>query len=274
MSVKTPKLIFVFSAVACVALRVYLKLTAVDPATGFYEGGGIAVTALNLLLLVSVAALVVTGLLTGRKAAARGLRLGVAGRALALLTGLSAAVYGATFAADRFSRIDLSGGSNLKLLLLGLALQFIAFVLAPLGSAAFFLLVGLRGGREGFSTCGWLALCPLVWQIGLLLVTFMSYTAVRSVSDQMLAVLAMVFAAPFLLNHARWAGEVVRERGLAQLPAYGLPFALLALTVSAGALAALPAGRAVEVALGLPALCFYLCAGAYAAVLCFSIEAD
>lgn len=41
-------------AAVCLILRVVLKLTAVDPATGFYEGGGALPLVFNILLGVSV----------------------------------------------------------------------------------------------------------------------------------------------------------------------------------------------------------------------------
>ena len=274
MSEKTPKLLFIFFAVACAVLRVYLKLTAVDPSTGFYEGGGIAVPTLNLLLVAGVAALLLLGLIQSRGRAARTLRLCPVCRALAALTGVSGAVFAAVFGAERLRGFELPGGSGANLLLLGLLLQFVAFFIAPLLSALYFLWIGLKGGEEGFSANGWLALAPLVWQIGLLLVTFMGYTAVRSVSDQMLTVVSMILIAPFLLSHARATADVDRSRGLAQLAAYGLPFALVSLTVSVGMLAALPAGRAVGAALGLPGAVFYLCAGLYAAALSFAVRRE
>ena len=57
MSDQLSKMLFLFFAIACTALRVFLKLTAVDPSTGFYEGGGIAVPVFLALLVLAVIAL-------------------------------------------------------------------------------------------------------------------------------------------------------------------------------------------------------------------------
>ena len=57
MTDQRSKMLFLFFAIACTALRVYLKLTAIDPATGFYEGGGAAVPALWVLAAAALLAI-------------------------------------------------------------------------------------------------------------------------------------------------------------------------------------------------------------------------
>ena len=51
----------------CLLLRIVLKLTAIDPATGFYEGGGALPLLFNVLLGASVLLLLALGFLSGRK---------------------------------------------------------------------------------------------------------------------------------------------------------------------------------------------------------------
>ena len=262
MSDQNSKMLFLFFAIACAALRVFLKLTAVDPATGFYEGGGAARLAFNLLLAVGVIALLALRL---RRTQPAVLQAGRIPRVLAALTGLSGGIYAALYFLDRLSRMDLSGG--LLVGTVGLLLQMITLVIAPVCAVYLYLRIALLGGKQEFEVNGWVALSPILWQLGVLLLTFMSSTAIRSISDQMLTVLAMIFSLPFLLTHARWAGNVLRGKGVARMPAYGFPYAVLAISLGAGMVAAALAGREVSASLGLPGALHYLCSGLYAASL-------
>ncbi len=262
MTDQRSKMLFLFFAIACTALRVYLKLTAIDPATGFYEGGGAAVPALWVLAAAAVVAL---ALLRLRRTPPAVLQPGPCCRVFAALAGLSGGLFAAVYFLDRLSQMDLSGG--LLVGTVGLLLQMITLVIAPAFTLYLLLRVAALGGRQGFETNGWIALAPIIWQLGLLLLTFMSYTAVRSVSDQMFTILSMVLSLLFWLAHARWAGNVLRGKGIARMHAYGFPYAVLAISTGAGMVAAFLAGRPVQVGLGLPGALYLLFSGLYAAAL-------
>lgn len=75
----------------------------------------------------------------------------------------------------------------------------------------------LEGGLRTLRMNGWLMLLPLVWEIGELLSSFMAYTALRNVSDQMLTIVMLILMAPFLLC-AR-AHPVGRRRRKGRAPA-------------------------------------------------------
>ena len=164
--------------------------------------------------------------------------------------------------------MDLSGG--LLIGTIGLLLQMITLVIAPVFSIYLFLRIAVLGGNKEFEANGWVSLAPILWQLGVLLLTFMSYTAIRSVSDQMLTILTTIFSLPFLLTHARWSGNVLRGKGIARMPAYGFSYAVLAISTGAGMVAAAIAGKSVDVALDLPGALYYLLSGLYAASLSLS----
>ncbi len=118
---------------------------------------------------------------------------------------------------------------------------------------------------------GLLLLVPLAWQVALLLSSFMEYTAIRSVSDQMLTTVMLILLAPFLLAHARVLGQIDPDRGARQAVVFGLPFALVAFCACMGMLAASLAGRGVTVAPSPVFSAFYLFFGIYAAAFCLEL---
>ncbi|MFR9189932.1 MAG: hypothetical protein ACLVL7_06595 [Anaerotruncus massiliensis (ex Togo et al. 2019)] len=74
-------------AAVCLILRVVLKLTAVDPATGFYEGGGALPLVFNILLGVSVLLLLAAGYLSGRRMRGASVTFTIPLRALSIAAG-------------------------------------------------------------------------------------------------------------------------------------------------------------------------------------------
>lgn len=279
MTYKTPKTIFLFSLIACTALRIYLKLTTIDPATGFYEGNAIVVTAFYLLLIVSVAALFFLRIFVKTPIS---VSFPKCIKLPAVLTGAAALVACASPLLTRLSALSLPTGSLPGILvgLVSLLLTFAIFIAAPVITGGLFLWLGARAGAPvgpqddarpalPLRCNGIMALAPLFWQTGVLLTSFMAYTAVRSVSDQMLALVSLIFFVPFLLAHARVLAGVDPVKGARQLVAFGLPFSLLAISTSCGALAAAATGQSLTVSLSLAQSVFYLFAGIYAALLCF-----
>lgn len=252
---KTTKTVFIFSAICCTVLRVLLKLNAVDPSTGFYEGGGILVPVFNFLLGVSAVALLALGLLW-RPAAPSG---GGAPRVLTAVLGAATLAYSAYEILSLMNTMDISSA------LLPLLFQFV-------GAASGFSFLWIAFTQRGISShaAAYAMLLPLVWQVYTLLSLFMKYTIIRSASDQLLNVLMLVFLAPFLLAHGRLLGGINPEKGRRHQLAFGLPFALFAVTASCGTIVATLGGRSVDIALGMPAAIYYLVFAAYAVSCVFS----
>lgn len=280
----------------CLLLRIVLKLTAIDPATGFYEGGGALPLLFNVLLGASVLLLLALGFLSGRK-------LRGASVAFTLpLRALSAAAGAALFCWTLLRLGELPGVLSadypfmpklllcLFTLLFRLALPLVGACLFVriAGAGDFTIPCGFRAfaadpdsalsdphsgpGPRTLRMNGWLMLLPLVWEIGELLSSFMAYTAIRNVSDQMLTIVMMILMAPFLLAHARILSGVGVEKGLRQLLFFGPAFALFAIAVPGGMIAAALAGKTVALGLSPVSAVFYFLSGLYAAVLCLSLR--
>ncbi|MEM1484688.1 hypothetical protein V6615_07365 [Oscillospiraceae bacterium PP1C4] len=264
MNYKLPKTIFIFSSIACVALRIFLKLSAVDSFTGFYEGDTLTVIIFNILLGAAIIAMFALGLLA--KPTAHTMNYRLPSRILAMLTGISALVFSST---NLFSQI--SEFTNFSA---SLNLASLVFNLIGVASGVVFLNLGFRmhSDSAGYRANGVLLLLPLLWQVYVLLTSFMSYTAIRSVSDQLLATLMLISLVPFLLAHGRILAGADTNRGIRHLVAFGLPFSLLALTTSIGTIAAALAGKPLEIALSFTGAVFYLVTGLYAASCIFSLS--
>ena len=273
MTIKLSKRLFLAAAILCVLLRCALKFISIDPDTGYYEGYDALVLLFNLLLTVSTAALIVLPMLK-RTSEIRCVCFGSAARLFSILSGAALLL----FAAGRISAsiAEISSGSDASPLAFRFSTLgvFVFMGIVPALSGGILIAVGLRArGQSGAGGMnGWLLLVLLVWQVAQLLVTFMDFTAVRHVSDQMLAVMSMVLGAPFFLAHGRVLSGIGHDKGVRQLAAFGLPFALLSLTLSIPSIAASLAGRAFPFGLPLTGSVLYLCLGLYAASLGLSIQ--
>ncbi|MCI8648995.1 MAG: hypothetical protein HFG20_02655 [Anaerotruncus sp.] len=263
----------------CGGLRIYLKLTAVDPSTGFYEGGGIIATLFLPLAGVFAAAMFLLGLL--QHTYDPSLYCSLPMRLFALLTAVAAVPFayeGVLSHLAALERMQLFhyGPVQLVLHLFIWGVGLLCTTIAPLVSVWFFLQTALRArGVYRFpAVSGALALFPLLWQAAYLLRTFMAYTAIRSVSDQMLSVLSMIFCIPFLLANGRVLGGIDAEKGLRQLVTFGRPFALLAICSAISTIAGALSGRMVEAAPSLFAGIFYLTLGCYAAAITWDCQPE
>lgn len=283
-------------AAVCLILRIVLKLTAIDPQTGFYEGGGALPPLFSILLGASVLALLLLGFLLGRKARGAGISFGIPLRVLAFATGVLLFCWTLLHWRDIAEVFSADMALPPKLLSCIFALLF--RIVLPWISAYLFLRIAgfgpftisceyrtnepvpvlpenvfdLEGGLRTLRMNGWLMLLPLVWEIGELLSSFMAYTAIRNVSDQMLTIVMLLLMAPFLLAHARILSGVGAEKGVRQLLLFGPAFALLAIAVPGGMIAAALAGKTVALGLSPAAAVFYFVFGLYAAVLCLSLK--
>ena len=289
-------------AAVCLILRVVLKLTAVDPATGFYEGGGALPLVFNILLGVSVLLLLAAGYLSGRRTRGASVTFTIPLRALAFAAGISLAVWAflnvegileilpEVLTPDSRLLFNLFYCLFVGLFRLVLPIVFIYVLECIAGFVPNRKLwkdlpgkdepdfahpinpFDLREAHGYLRMNGWLMLLPLVWEIGELLSSFMAYTALRNVSDQMLTIVMLILMAPFLLAHARILSGVGAEKGVRQLLFFGPAFALFAIAVPGGMIAAALAGKTVALGLSPAAAVFYFLSGLYAAALCLSLR--
>ena len=289
-------------AAVCLILRVVLKLTAVDPATGFYEGGGALPLVFNILLGVSVLLLLATGYLSGRRTRGASVTFTIPLRALAFAAGISLAVWAFLNVEGILEILPEVLTPDSRLLFKLFYCLFVVLFRLVLPIVFIYVLECIAGfvpnrklwkdlpGKDepdfahpinpfdlreahGYLRMnGWLMLLPLVWEIGELLSSFMAYTALRNVSDQMLTIVMLILMAPFLLAHARILSGVGAEKGVRQLLFFGPAFALFAIAVPGGMIAAALAGKTVALGLSPAAAVFYFLSGLYAAALCLSLR--
>ena len=280
MSDKLPKGLFICSAVTCMLLWVFIKLTMIEPATGFYTGSSPLITFFNLLLFLSCLLLFVLGLFQKREWNLQETIWNLPLlRFLSILCGAGAIAsagyfgwlqydyYLSTFN-FAFDLIDLIGW------VAGFAGRVFFFVLMPVVSGFLWIRLGVRPPSASLSPNPYLCLAPVLWQIGLSVSFFMSFTSMRAAADQRFGITQAVLAVPFLLAFARLTSKIDPARGMRYLRLFGLVFALFALVSAGGALAAMLAGRRVTVALPLVMeLFFYPVLALYAVVFLFSVKA-
>lgn len=278
MPYKTSKFIFFFSMVACVGLRIYLKLSYIDPDTGFYtDEGQLFAIAYGVILGVSCIAVIITALFSHKNTSTVYAAYPNQVRGMAALAGIVALPVAGLSAFAQFSYMaDLDFPGPVVVGALMLLLRLICLAAAPVVSAVLFIYIGFKGTGDSrtFRINGLLMLVPLIWQVANLLTSYMSYTAIRSVSDQRYTVVMLILLVPFLLAYGRVMGGVNPEKGMRQMTAFGLSFAIVALSVSAGILAAPFFGKATDIAISLSEAGFYFCLGLYAAALCMNTESE
>ncbi len=278
MLTKPQKLIFPAALLCCTVLRIYLKLSVIEPSTGFYKNNPALPSIFNWVLGISCIALLLFGWLFGSKETAPVLHMNLSARVFLVASGIAALVFIGSSLLEQVDSLltfnpDLPGAAVLFSLLLSVFGIFCLLV-APVIAGILWIVIGLKGTREAGRYHGVLLLLPVLWQSAMLLTTFMNYTLMRSVSDQMLAIVMLILMVPFLLANGRMLGGIDAKKGARHLIMFGLPFSLVAVPLSLGVLAASFAGKAVEIGLSPFAAVFYLCMGLYAASSVFSLRRE
>uniref|UniRef100_UPI003A8A264D hypothetical protein n=2 Tax=Oscillospiraceae TaxID=216572 RepID=UPI003A8A264D len=268
----------------------------------FYEGGGALPLVFNILLGVSVLLLLAAGYLSGRRTRGASVTFTIPLRALAFAAGISLAVWAFLNVEGILEILPEVLTPDSRLLFKLFYCLFVVLFRLVLPIVFIYVLECIAGfvpnrklwkdlpGKDepdfahpinpfdlreahGYLRMnGWLMLLPLVWEIGELLSSFMAYTALRNVSDQMLTIVMLILMAPFLLAHARILSGVGAEKGVRQLLFFGPAFALFAIAVPGGMIAAALAGKTVALGLSPAAAVFYFLSGLYAAALCLSLR--
>ncbi|MBC8585534.1 hypothetical protein [Youxingia wuxianensis] len=227
MNYKLSRIIFLFSAIACIIIRAVLKIFSVDPVSGFYEGYDFVVAVFNILMLASCAGIFICAYIKPEKRIPS-VGLSPSLRAAAIFTGIAMELVSVTDMISVFREtFNFGAPFNIALLL---------FSLCGIASGVVFLLLGMRCQEDGslVPVNGIAMLLPLVWQLYHLLASFMEYTAIQSVSDQLLCSLSLIALVVFLFVHARVAANLSTAKTYRQLFAFGLIFSLLAFTTCAG----------------------------------------
>jgi len=191
----------------CVGVRVWFKFNAMDPATGFYTGARFLAWGLNAVMGLCVASLFLIYLLRRTDSDYPVLRRYRLTAFFALLTGISIALY----------QLEAFGVPVFGILDPGVDHTGITFVLSLVAgglSAIVFIFMGMRAlFGKGQMRGGILTLIGGAWLMIIIVGTFNSYTTLTTISDNLLAVLFMLFCALFLAGHARTLSGLSRKNG-------------------------------------------------------------
>lgn len=196
-----------FSALAvCGVCRTLLVLSFMDRETGFYLVNNGIVTVFNVALVAAVLFwFVASRLRRPHNDYPVAYRSVVAG-GLSILTGLSILAH--VFLDSPYP--DMEQGYS-ALLLQGRTVA--SMVLGSIAALSFFLFARVSFMGRASRAAVWPGLFAGLWQAFMLVTRFNSYTTLTTITDNLLAVLFMVFASLFLVGHARTLLGYARKDG-------------------------------------------------------------
>ncbi len=191
--------------VICGGIRIRLKLLHMDHSTGFYTGSPLGVAVFYTVLGLCVVSLFLLYLLRrtgGDYPVLRSQRrLGIP----AILLGISILLY----TAESLSLLPVGWGNPIRMSRLSVIIGGVLGVAASMA----FLASGIQGLRFNRMQGGLLVLVPGIWMLVNLVCRFNSYNTLTTTSDHLLTVLFMLFAAVFLVGHARTLSGLARKDG-------------------------------------------------------------
>lgn len=188
--------LFAVLTLVTAGLRFYLKFSLMDPTTGFYllEGAQPWVTLFNLLLAATVVAVAVVVL----RRKPEPMESGVINCKVAGICAVAAGFFvevGAITSGFNLVMAAVEGYSFPVFTLLMDGLSLVAgLVLVCHGFAAV-------SGNGRFGRSGVIAVVAVVWGLLTMLTTFLSYSVVKAMSDNLLNTLALVCLVVFLLGY-------------------------------------------------------------------------
>ncbi len=191
--------------VICGGIRMRLKLLHMDHSTGFYTGSPLGVAVFHTVLGLCIVSLFLLYLLRrtgGDYPVLRSQRrIGIP----AILLAISILLH----TAESLNLLPFGYSNPVRISRLS------AIICGVLGVAASiaFLASGIQGLRFGRMRGGLLVLVPGIWMLVTLVCRFNSYTTLTTSSDHLLTVLFMLFAAVFLVGHARTLSGLARKDG-------------------------------------------------------------
>ena len=233
-------MLFGLVTLAALALRLVLKLTMIDPETGFYllEGVGPWPMLFNLLLAAGVVAAVLWVLRQKPEGGAFAPCRVQGG--LTVLSGFAAEVWAILQVMEQ-----LSGGKIQLLTLL------VAVISIGAGLYLMNLGVGDAAGRQGRGISAAGASLLILWSVAVMLSIFLSYSVVVTISDHLLTTLTLVSVVIFLVGYTKLRMGMSGRRAGAQTALGGLLGAFFGLS---GCLPSLAAGAMGIKELDTPAL--------------------
>lgn len=213
-----------FAALAAIlVLRLVLVFGFTDLRSGFYTGGGTAVTVLGII--TAAAAVWLFSALFVIPKNKGDMRLPDADRMVAWHIVCAIA-------------LCAGGIGQFSLLFQTLKGAYFLSGIFTFFAAAYFALAAVRGWRSGMRHAPYAALLPVVWAAVHLIVTWTQYTVIVNIPAYLFDMLKMVSFMLFFYYYARYAGGVPAGRERAGLYSFGLLSLLFGITSAVPAFAA------------------------------------
>jgi hypothetical protein len=242
--------VFFAGLLAAIPMRTCVIMFDIDPKTGFYNGGGSLVAALNILLLIVTVLLLVPSFIKSfRKLSAQPRHSAAAGFLLAAVAILFVidAVNDFVGAANDMQALHVGELSELaRSTLLNSMYGAAVNCVFGLAAAAFFALyssASFKGRRIAMPVASKM---PVLWAGVKLMSAFIRYTDIVKNSEYLYDMLKMVFVMIFLYYHARFTGKVSNGNELKGMLAFGLPAVFFSLVSILPRYIALALGRTAQ----------------------------
>ncbi|MDR2932563.1 MAG: hypothetical protein LBV27_05590 [Oscillospiraceae bacterium] len=212
--------IFFAALTVCGVMRIILRLSLIDPATGFYTAtAGIIPTVFNIIFGAALVALLILNRLRRGNNDYPVHRRGRALPILAIAAGLSMLAFAWLGLPDHFGQSGVrSEGWATFVLVFNYAFTTV--------SGLIMVYAGVHGFVSEKQPSALLLIIPPIWQLVLLLSRFNGYFSILYISDNLLIILFMAFATLFYIGHARTLCGFGRKDGRNYVISAGLGTAL------------------------------------------------
>lgn len=249
LDVKTMLLALLAALVCAVPLRTVQLFTNIEPHTGFFTETDWTVYTVYGVLLVGTAVLFLLPMLSSRLPASRPVirksyAISVGGFFFAVGIAYDVIVC-AMRISDTFAH-DFVGADVFTLLFTNGLLALLLQAVCGAAACVYFVLFALSylQGNSVFCKYKFLGLMPLFWILFRLVSRFMTKISFTVLSELLIELAMLSFAALFMMSFARVSAGVNQKGEMQKCIRYGLPVAFLALTVGISRLACTLGGKA------------------------------
>ncbi len=245
MSMKHAWTVFFAALIVALPMRLYQLFVLMEEDTGFLTGGALTTTILAVVLLAAFAAIAVASMGSKR------MPIGYAPlRSIptAVLSGLTGALLlfdsiGNIFTySAQLSEVSKKMENTTPAAVIGLAMSIIGIAAAV---AIFLAAYGFATGTNPLGMHPLVALLPSVWGCVLLVLLFISYTAVVNVSENVYDMFSVVLLLLFLFAQSKLFVGIENAKSGRMIYAAGLPAVLMAFLTSIPTLLMAAMGRTV-----------------------------
>ena len=225
-------IVFIAAIIIALPLRLYQYMGGVlEPQTGFFAESNWSVYALYGVLAIAGVAIILLGLLNGKKLAydtAKTVRPGFGALSGLVAAGLILDTFACLQQVGNLEELSSAAKSSPELTTRYVILAQIVFAFL---SAIYFVIlcVGSLSGKSSGAEFKIVSLMPVIWSMLRMVARFMRTISYVRVSELLFEMLMLAFMILFFMNFAQCSSKVNDENCGSKLAAYGLPAALMAL---------------------------------------------